>query len=510
MSSPPTPETPEEVFRRLDKARKDRPWRYYTPIPKLRDQFHRSVAPIRLLTGPNGGGKTWAGAYEIISYLTGYNHLRGEHYPYPNRCWAVALDHVNLGPIQRRTIMEMAPKGTKFSAKDMKITLPAPWHSECYFKACESGVDKFLGERCLAIWFDEEWAGEEGLKIFKESLKRTKPGWPLRLFMTVTPVNGYSWSYDYLWKEDSACRFNGTQAFNFSLFDCDIEKGGFLTREAIENERKKCENIYEEQVRIHGQYTMLGAFPAFDGKHLLDALERAKGGRRFKIRSGRLGSGMVAPILEEDPAGDLLVLAKPQRGREYILGADPSMGVGRDRSVVSVWDRELPVEVAYFASNRMAPTLFARDVIAALGSYYNNALAAVEVNSEAGGATIANLMPVYGNLYMRQDFIAKSREFKRSYGFRTDVHSRGLVFSTLKDCLSMPNFFGSEDLIREMMNMIVNKDNRIDHQEGKHDDHVLAAGIALAVNRINPAPKYESWDKYRTNYGMGENSWVGY
>lgn len=509
MSNPSNPPPdPEEVFRRLDEAKKARPWRYYAPIPVLRDGFHQSTSPIRLLTGPNGGGKTWAGAYELVSFLTGYNHIRNEHYPYPNRCWAVALDHVNLGPIQRRTMMEMCPKGTKFHAKDMKLTLPAPWHSECYFKVCEAGADKFMGERCLAIWFDEEWDGPEGLKIFKESMRRTKPGWPLKIYMTVTPVNGYSWSYDYLWKEDSPSRFQGVETFNFSLYDCLEERGGFFTREDLERERSKCEDIFEEQIRIHGQYTLLGASPAFDGKLLLDAMDRAIPGKRYNIKAGRFDSGLVAPILEENQNGELHILVPPEKGQQYILGGDPSMGVRRDRAAASVWHRTLPIECAYFASNKMEPSRFAREVVAPLGSYYNNALAAIESNSEAGGATIANLMMSYGNIYMRQDFITSQKTFKRSYGFRTDLHSRGLIFSTLKDYLTLPNFMGSQDLIREMMGMVVKEDNKIDHQDGKHDDHVMAAGIALAVNRTNPAPRYDAWANYRESYA-GEDAWLG-
>src|SRR6185295_2308884 len=128
MESSSPPLSPADL-QKLLKAKEERPWRYYGPVPKLRDTFHSSFAPYRLVTGPNGGGKTVAGAVELICYLTGYNHIRNEHYPTPNRCWAVALDSVNQGPIMQRTLMEMMPKGTKWNEKKLKFTLPPPWNS---------------------------------------------------------------------------------------------------------------------------------------------------------------------------------------------------------------------------------------------------------------------------------------------------------------------------------------------------------------------------------------------
>ena len=385
---------------KLLKAKEERPWRYYAPVPKVRDTFHASSAAYRLLTGPNGGGKTWAGAAELISYLTGYNHFRNEQYPTPNRCWAVALDHVNQGPVMQRTLNEMMPKGTKWIEKKLKWVLPAPWHSECYMKVCESGPIKFTGERILAAWFDEEWPGEDGLKIWVETMRRTKPGWPLRLFMTVTPITGYTWSYDYLWRDNSPKRFKGTERFNFTIYDCAKEKGGFLTQEEIKDAEDKCLTPYERRSRLFGEYQLVGASPAFPPDQLMAALERAQPGQRFKINFGQVAGGLSAPILEAHPEGDLVILVKPKPGQEFILGADPSHGVMRDYSVASIVNRQVPVECAYYKSNTMPPARFAREVIAPLATLYNGALAAVESNSEAGGATLAHLPQVLSLIHI--------------------------------------------------------------------------------------------------------------
>lgn len=503
---PELTEIDPERRKRVEEAKQLRPWRYYAPVAKIRDGFHKSKARIRLLTGPNRGSKSTAGAYELIAYATGYNQFRDETYPTPNICWASTLDHVNLGPVQQERVMEMAPHGSKFYGKDKLLVLPKPWESKIYFKVCEAGWEKYQGQGCLAIWQDEEWPDEEGLKIFKEMMRRTNPAWDLKIFMTLTPLSGYTWSYDYLYKPDSKRRFKGVEAFEFSLYDCLIKNGGFLTEEQVEMMDANLDP-FERQARIYGQYAMMSGSPAFDPGLVMAALDRAQPAESFQIRGGMLG-GQVNPIIGPDPTGNLQIIVKPQRGREYIMGVDPSMGVYRDRSACSVWDRAQPVEVAYFASNGVEPSVFAREVIAPLAALYNNCQVVVENNSHAGGATLTYLQGLYHNLYMQQEFNSKEKKFTHRYGWRTDLHSRGMMIATIKEFLRMQNFIPSDDMMREAMNMIVDKDGKIDHIDGRNDDHLMAGAIALTVNRINPSIPLGDWTRYRETY-VGQNAWMG-
>mgnify|MGYP001614786122 FL=1 len=405
--------------------------------------------------------------------------------------------------------MEMLPKGTKFIDRKQKFILPAPWHSECQIKSAETGVSAFTAERILAAWFDEEREGDDGLQVWKETMRRTKPGWPLRMFMTVTPIYGYSWSYDYLWLEDSPRRFPGTESFNFTLFDACVSHGGFLSQAEVDDAISKCRDANDYKIRILGQYALIHGSPAFDSDTMLKALGKCRPGTRYHVKPGVTKDGLVAPILEENPEGALVILVPPEPGQEYILGADPAMGIRKDNSVASVWNRQFPIECAYFKSDTMEPARFAREGIAPIGTYYNNAMAAVESNSEAGGACLATLRGCYGHLYMQQNFISSTREWRRRYGFQTTGHSRGLVFDAIKDVMRTEEFSASEDFMREAMGMIVDKSNKIDHMDGRHDDHVMAAGIALAVSRMNPRPSYEPWETYREDYA-GEDAWMGF
>lgn len=509
-SSAYEPSPPNLRSKRLSEivqARSERPWRYYAPVPKVRDGFHVSKAPYRLLHGPNGGGKTWAGAAETVAFATGYNHFRDEHYPTPNRCWAVCLDRINQQPVMERALARMLPKGYKWKERDQTFVLPPPWNSEIQVKAIDPGdANKFTADRILSAWFDEEWPGENGLAVWKETMRRTQPGWDLRLFMTLTPTQGYTWTYDYLYRKGPK-QFLGTETFNYTIYDCHVDRGGFLSQSDIEREERKCQSAADRAIRLMGQYHPIGLNPAFPGDQLMAAMDRALDGKRYTVTMVEVPGVGPSPVLKEDPTGEIVVLVPPQKGRQYILGADPSMGVGRDRAAAVILDCALPVECAYFASNRMPPARFAREVIAPLASYYNGALAAVESNSEAGGAVLALLPQYYGNIYMRQDFNTRDRSFRREYGFRTDGHTRGLVWSTLRDILPLSNCILSEDAIRELSDLVADGE-RIDHPEGKNDDHAFALGIAAAVNRLNPPVRYEPWESYREEY-RGENAWMG-
>ena len=416
----------------------------------------------------------------------------------------MARDALNQGPLLQRIIMEMAPRGTRWIEKKQKFILPAPWKSEIFMKTTESGVQAFTAERILWGWFDEERESDEGLEIFKQTMRRTQPGWPLYLYMTVTPIEGYTWSYDYLYDEKSNKRFPGTETFNFTIFDAEKKNGGFLSAEEVQEAVAKCRDSRDYQTTCLGQYALTQGHPAFDTDHLMSALKRVQPYKRGNIGLGQLGAAMY----QDSPEGEFFIIVPPQSGEEYILGADPAMGVRLDNSVASVWNRRIPVECAYYKSNRIEPSRFASNVIAPLATHYNNALAVVESNSEAGGAVLARLPHSYGHIHMQQDFMGRDKGFSRRYGFRTDVHSRGLLFDTLKDLLPRDNFVASEEFLREAMWMIVDEKNKIDHIKGKKSDHVIAAGIALAVNRLNPTPRYEPWQNYRESYReVAGSSW---
>src|SRR6185436_9474582 len=62
----------------------------------------------------------------------------------------------------------------------------------------------------------------------------------------------------------------------------------------------------------------------------------------------------------------------PKPALSYVIGADPSGGVGRDNACAQVFCLETAEQVAEFASAQVEPPEFA-DEVARLGTLFNNA-----------------------------------------------------------------------------------------------------------------------------------------
>lgn len=500
--------TPESL-KRLREIKKDRPWRLYSPIPVI-EPFHKSTAAVRVLAGPNRGGKTTAGAFELVCYATGYNPLRQQKYKTPNVCWAIALDHQNMGSIQRRTLFRMLPRGFRYYKMESRVVLPAPWHSEIVLKSADSGREKFQGEGLTAAWFDEEPVGEPGHEIFKEVFARRKPGVPLNIFMTFTPLQGLSWSYRILWDPKSSERIKvPVDTFSFDLHDCSTLKGGFLTEEEISTIESGY-SYWERKARIHGQYTIMGGTPYFDPGLLFEAMKRCETPLRYEIRK-KLGAlpGLSSIAMEARDDGPFRVIRPPLRGHHYIVGVDVGGGVGRDATVASVWDRDDLVEVAQWHSNSVDPKEFGAWVLPAIGIFYNSAEIVVEVNGEHGGSVVNEMRGKYNRMYVRQNWDSINRKPINEYGFRTNTRTRGMVLDTLNSCLRQQSWIPCAETLEEMGSFIIKSNNDAEAMDGTHDDRVFAAGIALTIHFENPRPKVDL-SQCKVTYARSADDWVNY
>jgi hypothetical protein len=102
---------------------------------------------------------------------------------------------------------------------------------------------------------------------------------------------------------------------------------------------------------------------------------------------------------EQDPnvIGDWRFYEDPRPNHNYVIGADPSEGVGGDHSAAVIIDftssLKKPKVVATYANNKIPPDLFAYE-IKNQGTAYNYALAMVERNN-TGHATLTQLKQIY-------------------------------------------------------------------------------------------------------------------
>jgi len=154
--------------------------------------------------------------------------------------------------------------------------------------------------------------------------------------------------------------------------------------------------------------------------------------------------------------GSTTIYRQPQPSRLYVIGADPSEGVGADHSAATVWeiDGARPTVVASFKNNKTPPEDFAY-ILKELGTLYNKAIIAVERNNH-GHAVIAILRRIYDEelIYRQKDSSQAIQNESAKLGFVTTSASKplilhGLAQSVREFSVAIP----SRDILKEMRMM---------------------------------------------------------
>lgn len=475
------------------------PWVGYVEriVPKI-VPFHESQSAIRLLLGGNGTGKTTSGSWEATCFSTGYNPIRDETYPTPNEGWAVCLRLKDQGPILREALSRMLPQvlgrdgqphpGWKYFKQsdifELKKGTPGAG-SIIRFKQQEDGSEAFFGGRPLWIWVDEEKKGQVGERNFNQMMARRTPGQKLHIFVTMTPENGFSWTYRRMYDQDPENHelIPRVAIFEVSKDDCLIENGGYIERAELEAEWEQWPE-YEREARRYGRFNPMGTHPFYMAKLLLRKLETAPKGKSARITEGKYEE-------DEDRVGT--IYRERESGHEYLGVWDPSSGTGGDFSDFVVLDRNNLAEVYHSSSNRMDPDLYALKYVLPAIKYYNQGMLAVEINGESGGAAIGAVR-AYENLYYQKIWDKSSAQSTDRLGWRTldsrdGGGSRSRIFDALSQALRENKWEPSFQLLQQMGSIVRVKTEKgwhAEHPDGKHDDHVVAMGIAMAIHYEEP------------------------
>jgi hypothetical protein len=192
-------------------------------------------------------------------------------------------------------------------------------------------------------------------------------------------------------------------------------------------------------------------------------------------------TGRMAQLESEHLKGAMWVWKEPVEGREYIIGADCAEGQGEnnDNSCFEVIDSITSEQVAEFYSNTVVPHEFAQ-VLNEVGTYYNNALVAVE-NMGPGGAVLSNLQHTlyYENLYFDTTKVTASTK----PGVKIGQVNRSLFLESLQNKLLNKNMLvNSFRFVTELQTFEYNPaTKKAQAQKGKHDDAIMAMCIALYV-----------------------------
>lgn len=417
--------------------------------------------------------------------------------------WAVPLDRDKTGLVMWQKLRALMPPGFRYNKQEQTFFLPTPYNSRIQMIQQAAGREQFQAARVRGIWIDEECPESQGgAENFTEMLARKEPGVDLDITYTFTPTNGLDWSYRKLLDDEAQDRLKGVEVFYATIQDAAISHGGFYSDEEIEDILVKYPE-HERAARLEGKASVLSGSLYFN-RHALDRLwgMRPKG-TKVSLKRGHLSALNV----EDDPASDLLVFKRPVPGRQYIIGADPGGGVGRDSSVAIVFDRATLECCAIFSSNRVDPDFFGAEILLLLGMYYNEAHMVVESNNH-GGTVISQLKGRYPNLFMRQDWSKIDGRMVPEYGFRTDTRTKPRLLDALARALREEGWSNvPEQLLFEMKMVVQKQDGKIEALAGYTDDSVVAAGIALCVNYENPPSAAIRNEDYRIKLtGVTENS----
>ena len=198
------------------------------------------------------------------------------------------------------------------------------------------------------------------------------------------------------------------------------------------------------------------------------------------IRRMRLDDG--TGYWDKDPHGELFVYKTHTHEDKFLIAADVSLGVGQDSSVAIVLSEDMDV-VAVYRSNRIDPTQYGESLFY-LGRLFNHALLAVESNS-IGVATLAKLKQMnYPNLYYQTNIQKLDDEEGERPGFKTTSSTKPAIIGRLQNAIKNRDLkINDEVLLQELKEFIQFEGGKTGAMPGCHDDHVIAAAIAVEVHR---------------------------
>jgi len=435
----------------LDRRKGEYLWNY---IPHAKQEiFHKSEAKIRLYLGGNRAGKTTAGLGEDAWRALGEHPF--QDVPVPSRGWIVGLDRTNLLenviiPRFFKIIPERAIE--HWDKKNSILTLKNG--STVTFKSTDSGDDKFQSDDVDWIHFDEE----PPQNIYKESLFRTidRKG---KIYLTMTPTNGISWSYDELYLKCDHQRIE--------VVECYTTDNPHLPQDEV---KEIMSNLTEEEraMRIQGKYVSVGVKKVFP-YHLL---EKVRPDIKPPIATGELLGGKFV----HDPSGALSIWEEPGP-YTYYAGVDCSEGI-TDPSAVEIWRFEGGKFIQVAEYDRVIDPEVTEKRVRAVLEFYNDAFATIERNS-AGLSLITRLISLYDNLFLRETHLdGFNQTLTSTVGWHTDRGSKRRMITDFRDWMKDQMVVRSEKLWRQMENYIEDKREKLRAQYG-HDDCLIAAMLSL-------------------------------
>ena len=261
-------------------------------------------------------------------------------------------------------------------------------------------------------------------------------------------------------------------------------------RWAILNKCRKDPQRFKEQYPYTAHEAFIASGSTFFDLAKLD-LHDIREPMRGELRIAETIGGSEEIRFYPKANGYLSLFAKPQKGKEYVIGADVAAGIEiegapaddrHDYSSAHILDRDTGDEVANFHA-RITPDEFGRQ-LALLGKYFNNAYIAVENNGGYGQHVLSTLLndADYPAHLLYRDSSSKE------YGWTTTKANRKTLCANL-DMAQRENeiYIHSADTVQEMRAFITKPDGRVEAGSGNKDDRVFSLAIANKMLEVAPA-----------------------
>lgn len=187
----------------------------------------------------------------------------------------------------------------------------------------------------------------------------------------------------------------------------------------------------------------------------------------------------------------LKIYLRFDKSRRYVIAADVSEGIGGDYSVAKVFEVDSFEEAAEIRSNKWSPFEFAHHINELSRQYsrsnFDRPLLAVERNNH-GHAVLLQLKEniQYPNLYIHPDERVGWLSDRVTRPVMIDAFIDGVHNGTLK--------INSLDTLSECLTLVSNN-GKIEAEDGKHDDCVIASSIGLQLCISNKVDLYRDIDK---------------
>lgn len=238
----------------------------------------------------------------------------------------------------------------------------------------------------------------------------------------------------------------------------------------------------------------------------------------FNVRPPlRVAEIYPGPVIQDSYNGRLQIWKEPEKGRQYDVGVDVAGGVeasdqedsDRDWSVMQVVERGSLEQVAEWRS-RSVDAVELADYIYALGTYYNRAQVAVEVNGIGLATSVQLSKKGYSNLWRWRFRDEAVDRITKKVGWETTRRTKKWLISfAVHELNNNRIIIHSKALINEMRTFVHLGYDTYGGAAGEHDDLISAALIAWTISDDENVGKWNGGER-RMTAAAPQPGMVGY